>query len=102
MAAIGPDFKRRFVDQAPVGNADVQPTLAHILRMKIPSLGRLRGRVLNEALTGGPPVVRFSRHVARSEPSARGESTVLLYQRVGNQRYIDEACFTRTRTCQVR
>ena len=34
MAAIGPDFKRRFVNQAPVSNADVQPTLAHLMKMK--------------------------------------------------------------------
>ena len=27
MAAIGPDFKKRFVSQSPVSNADVQPTL---------------------------------------------------------------------------
>ena len=40
MAAIGPDFKKRFVSQSPVSNADVQPTLAHVMRMKIPSIGR--------------------------------------------------------------
>ena len=101
MAAIGPDFKKGFVDQAPVGNADLQPTLAHVLRMKIPSLGRLRGRVLSEALAGGPPSVRFMREVARSRPAPSGESTVLMYQRVGNHRYLDEACFTRALTCQV-
>ena len=31
MAAIGPDFKKRSVDNAPVGNADITPTLAKIL-----------------------------------------------------------------------
>lgn len=41
MAAIGPDFKKRFVSQSPVSNADVQPTLAHVMKMKIPSLGRV-------------------------------------------------------------
>jgi len=49
MAAIGPDFKKRFVSQTPVSNADVQPTLAHVMKMKIPSLGALRGRVIAEA-----------------------------------------------------
>ena len=31
MAAIGPDFKTGFADPAPVSNADIAPTLAHIL-----------------------------------------------------------------------
>src|SRR5262249_23036406 len=31
MAAIGPDFKAGFVNPAPVSNADVAPTIAHIL-----------------------------------------------------------------------
>lgn len=83
-----------------MGNADMQPTLAHSLRMKIPSLGRLRGRVLNEALAGGPLTVRFRSEVARSRPSARGESTVLMYQRVDDYYYLDEACFTREQTCR--
>ena len=29
MAAIGPDFKKHFVDGSPVSNADITPTLAH-------------------------------------------------------------------------
>ena len=40
MAAIGPDFKKRFVDPSPVSNADVQPTLAHVMKMKIPQTRR--------------------------------------------------------------
>ena len=31
MAAIGPDFKSRFVDPAPVSNADIGKTIAHVL-----------------------------------------------------------------------
>ena len=31
MAAIGPDFRRAYRDPAPVSNADVTPTLAHVL-----------------------------------------------------------------------
>ena len=70
MAAIGPDFKRRFVSQSPVGNADVQPTLAHVMKMKIPSLGALRGRAITEALVGGPAAARVVREVARSRPAS--------------------------------
>lgn len=102
MAAIGPDFKKRFVSQSPVSNADVQPTLAHVMKMKIPSLGALRGRVITEALAGGPPTVRFTSDVARSRPSPRGLSTVLLYQVADGRIYLDEACFTTERTCGVK
>ncbi len=100
MAAMGPDFKKRFVDQSPVSNADVQPTLAHLMKMKIPQLGDLRGRVLAEALAGGPATVRFAPGVARSRPSSEGYSTVLMYQVADRRIYLDEACFTKAARCQ--
>jgi hypothetical protein len=100
MAAIGPDFRRRFVDEAPVSNADVQPTLAHVMRMKIPSLGKLRGRVITEALAGGPPTMRVRSRVERSGASEGGLSTVLMYQVADDRIYLDEACLTRAETCR--
>jgi arylsulfatase A-like enzyme len=100
MAAIGPDFKRRATVQSPVSNADVQPTLAYIMKMKIPSLGRLRGRVINEALAGGPATTRFTRAVSRSRPSDAGLSTVLMSQIADGRIYLDEACFTTAATCR--
>ncbi len=36
MAAIGPDFKSGFVDEAPVSNADIGKTIAQVLGLKIP------------------------------------------------------------------
>ena len=99
MAAIGPDFKKRFVSQSPVSNADVQPTLAHVMKMKIPSLGALRGRVITEALAGGPATTRFAAGVARSRPSRDGYSTVLMYQVADRRMYLDEACFTKATKC---
>jgi len=99
MAAIGPDFKKRFVSQAPVSNADVQPTLAHVMKMKIPSLGALRGRVIAEALVGALATVPVVRRVARSRPALNGYSTVLLYQVAERRLYFDQACFTTSRTC---
>jgi hypothetical protein len=99
MAAIGPDFKKRFVNHSPVSNADVQPTLAHVMNMQIPSLGALRGRVLMEALAGGPATTRFAPRVARSRPSSGGYSTVLMYQVADRRKYFDEACFTTAATC---
>ena len=54
MAAIGPDFKLHYTDRAPVSNADIVITLAKILGFQLPSSGAARGRVLREALAGGP------------------------------------------------
>ena len=42
MAAIGPSFKRGYVDEVPVSNADVGQTLARLLDLKIPFRGSLR------------------------------------------------------------
>jgi type I phosphodiesterase/nucleotide pyrophosphatase len=92
MAAIGPDFKKGFVDEAPVSNADVGKTLAHLLRLKIKDHGKLIGRVLGEAMPGGK-VPRFVRRITRSDPTAAGLATVLDDQRVGTTRYFDAAGF---------
>jgi hypothetical protein len=92
MAAIGPDFKKRFTDEAPASNADVGKTLARILRLTIRDHGKLTGRVLSEAMPGE----KMPRHVtetARSDPTAAGLATVLNYQRVGKTRYFDAAGF---------
>lgn len=53
MVAIGPDFKKGFMDETPVSNADVGKTLAEILKLDIPIKGKLIGRVLSEAMSGG-------------------------------------------------
>ena len=100
MAAIGPDFKRRFVDKSPVSNADIQPTFAHVMKMKIPSLGTLRGRVITEALAGRAAATRFAPGTVRSRPSADGLATVLMYQVADRRMYLDEACFTKATKCE--
>jgi arylsulfatase A-like enzyme len=92
MAAIGPDFKARFADPSPVSNADITPTLAHILALDIAPKGTLRGRAATEALRGGKPIAA-AKHVVASEPAANGEKTVLDYQTVGATRYFDAAGF---------
>jgi len=90
MAAIGPDFKAKFVDTAPVGNVDVTPTMARILGVELTGPGILKGRVIVEALKGGkmPKVVR--RKVV-SPAAAYGFHTVLELQKVGSTRYFDAA-----------
>ena len=93
MAAIGPDFKHGYADRAPVGNTDVARTIAHVLGLRLPSNGQLKGRVVHEALVGGPQEVEFEHHMVTS-PAAPGSrrSTVLEYQTVGVHRYPDVAC----------
>ena len=92
MAAIGPSFKSGFVSDAPVSNADMGKTMAHILGLKIPFKGALMGRVAEEALPGGasPTVENF---IERSHPAADGLATILVGQRVGANRYFDAAGF---------
>jgi arylsulfatase A-like enzyme len=92
MAARGPDFKARFADPAPISNADINPTLAHILGLDIPAKGTLRGRVVAEALKGGKKV-SVTRGWQASLPAPNGQKTILEYQRVGGTRYFDAAGF---------
>jgi arylsulfatase A-like enzyme len=90
MAAAGPDFKAGFMDTAPASNADIAPTLAHILRLTIAAKGSLTGRVLTEALPGGRRVT-VTRGWLASKPGVGGHSTVLNFQQVGGTRYYDAA-----------
>jgi arylsulfatase A-like enzyme len=92
MAAIGPDFKTGYVDSAPISNADITPTIAHLLGIELPAKGRLRGRVIGEALAGGAPV-KVVRQVIESAPAADGQKTVLDEEQVGGTRYFDAAGF---------
>ena len=106
MAAIGPDFKKGFVDESPTSNADIEPTLACILKLRIESKGGLNGRILREALASGPPSVSYQHHAAVSERATNGKATILIYQQAGAQVYFDRACFTQIigtpRNCPVR
>lgn len=92
MAAIGPSFKKGFVNDAPVSNADMGKTIAHLIGLKIPFKGSLQGRVMEEALPGGasPDVKSW---VERAKPGVDGLATVLMGQSVTNQRYFDAAGF---------
>lgn len=90
MAAIGPDFKAGFVNRSPISNADIAPTIAHILGFTLPSRGKLKGRVITEALKDGEPVAATT-HQKRSTAAANGFVTVLDMQRVGAAEYYDAA-----------
>jgi arylsulfatase A-like enzyme len=57
LMAIGPDFKSGFYDTLPTANVDVAPTVARILHFSMPAV---QGRMLEEALQGGPPVTEYA------------------------------------------
>jgi arylsulfatase A-like enzyme len=92
MAAIGPDFKAGYVDALPVSNADVGITAAKLLGLSRKANGHLIGRVMTEAMPKGKTPKAVSDTVS-SKPDAQGLRTVLLLQRVGEQRYFDVAGF---------
>lgn len=91
-AAIGPDFKKRFHDAAPVSNADVGKTIAALLGLNIHDTGKLVGRVLTESMPGGA-MPRVQRYTVKSRPAKNGLRTVLQYQQADETRYFDVAGF---------
>ena len=91
MAAIGPDFRRGYVDPAPVSNADWAPTLAKAVGVSLPSKGKLSGRVMEEALRGGPRAPRSRAERLSSRPGPNGFVSAVDVQRLGARNYVDAA-----------
>jgi arylsulfatase A-like enzyme len=56
LMAYGPDFKSGFSNTLPTANVDLAPTIARILKLSMPDV---QGRVLEEALQGGPAVTEY-------------------------------------------
>jgi hypothetical protein len=92
MAAYGPDFKKNFVDPAPVSNADIGWTVMRILGLHVTPVGTLIGRPMSEAMTGGA-IPAFTHGELRSEPGPGGLVTVVKTQKVGTTTYFDAAGF---------
>jgi arylsulfatase A-like enzyme len=57
LMASGPGFKSGLSNTLPTANVDVAPTVARILQFSMPDV---QGRVLEEALQGGPPVMDYA------------------------------------------
>jgi hypothetical protein len=102
MAAFGPDFKRGAVIRTPISNADVAPTLAYILGLPLPAQGNLVGRVIHEAIRGEQRQTSSDYLVVASDKAGSGKSSVLFYQKAGDQLYFDEGCFTAARIKSAR
>ena len=94
MAAIGPDFRAGFVDPAPVGNADLTITLAHVLGLNLHAKGHATGRVLSEALAVDGDPVTGAAHTLASSAAANGFTTTLRWQDVSGTPYFDAAGMT--------
>ncbi|MGB9369186.1 MAG: alkaline phosphatase family protein [Xanthobacteraceae bacterium] len=93
MAAIGPAFKKRHVNPSPVSNADITPTLARLIGVKLAPVGKLRGRVITEALRRGKPVRSVRKNIV-SLPGEGGLRTIVNLQYVGSTPYFDAAGFS--------
>jgi arylsulfatase A-like enzyme len=92
MAAAGPDFKQRFVDPAPVSNADIAGTIANLLGLGIKPRGKLLGRVIREAIPGGT-TPQYRKRTIVSAPGPGGLTTILNYQMIGDMKYFDAGGF---------
>jgi hypothetical protein len=92
MAAIGPAFHQRFVSAPPISNADIAPTLAHVMGLPLPSVGKLKGRIATEALVDGRPVGVTRKDIV-SEPSPEGLRTIVNMQYVGETAYFTAGGF---------
>jgi hypothetical protein len=75
LLASGPDFKSGFDDTLPTANVDIAPTVARILEFDMPAV---QGRVLEEALQGGPPVTEYTVVNNMHQSSTRSGLTVKL------------------------
>lgn len=89
-AAIGPDFRSSFTDQAPTSNADIGKTMAALLGLRISDTGKLMGRVLAEAMPDGESP-NWKTVFQVSDPDAAGRRTIVQTQLVGDVRYFDAA-----------
>src|SRR5579883_1599380 len=101
-AAIGPDFRRHFVDNLPTGSLDLAPTVAYLLGLKHPfgsTQVELQGRVLSESLIdhGSDPIdIRhYDLRVDLALPKAR-VSSLLHLSAVGQEEYVDSSDVTVT------
>jgi arylsulfatase A-like enzyme len=87
LIAAGPDFKRGVVSAVPAGNIDITPTLLHLFGLERDT--PLDGRVLREALTGGPEPASVPVERAVHVREADGRRRVVHVSSVGRTRYVD-------------
>ena len=85
-AAIGPDFRRGYIDKAPTSNVDVARTIAALLDFKDEAAAPSYGRVVKEILGNGPapePYRRVPLSVTLNLPGKRIVTTIQTDQMNG-------------------
>ncbi len=99
LIAAGPHIRRASKTAVPTSNADIVPTILHLLGMPVP--GSLTGRVMHEVLRTGPassavPVTRDSVSAQVPATVVRPGYRVTLYRsRVATAMYVDSTVTTR-------
>ena len=91
MFAWGPSFKAELNLDIPSGNTDLAPTILAILNL--PGAGSMHGRVLEEALAGGPRTndIDWSKelHSTERELADKVYRQQIQLSRVGSTTYVD-------------
>ena len=96
MLARGPSFARGARIASPTGNADVAPTVLHLLGLPIPP--DMDGRVVSEALDDGGGAVEWTTEIRRAERRLDGGGMYcqqIRLSRAGRAVYVDEGSGTR-------
>ena len=91
LIAVGPDFRRNYVDDLPSGNVDLAPTILRILGIKPPQ--PMDGRILSEAMVNKDAVMlkpETRKIEATKDFSAGAWRQSLQISRVGSTEYLDE------------
>ncbi|MBI1848380.1 MAG: hypothetical protein HYR86_15595, partial [Candidatus Rokubacteria bacterium] len=87
--AWGVDFKRRATVRASAGNVDVAPTILHLLG--ITERDGLDGRVLAEALVGGPDAEQIAVDTRVHVVEAGAYRAAIQVSTVDDRRYVDKS-----------
>ncbi len=91
--AWGAGFKKRTTVRAPVGNVDVAPTILALLG--ITQVGALDGRVLVEALEGGPDPEQIAADTSIHTVETGAYGAAIQVSEVDGHRYVDKSWRTR-------
>ena len=89
LLAWGADFRKRATVHTPAGNVDVTPTILALLG--ITSEAGLDGRVLSEALEGGPDPEQLAVETRVQTVRAAGYRAALQLSTVEGRRYVDKS-----------
>ena len=87
--AWGADFKKRVSVRTPTGNVDVAPTILSLLGIE--DLGGLDGRVVAEAIEGGPDGEQMVVETRVHMVEAAAYRAAVQVTTVGGHRYVDKS-----------